>query len=120
MTNEKYNKLKLVVWDNTFPIYSHLTDKFYMDFDDILDDIDEFNEDNETNITSEDLMFVRCNANEYPQIDYDSMLDDVPEDFEDIPKELRTKIDELNEYIKTLPPLSYSYSNLRIELIIEL
>ena len=120
MKNEKYNKLKLVVWDNTFPIYSHLTDKFYMDFDDIFDDIDEYNEDNDTNITSEDMMFVRCDENEYPQIDYDSILDDVPEDFEDIPKELRIKIDELNEYIKTLPPLSYSYSKLRIKIMIEI
>ena len=120
MKIKDWNKLRYVKWNNEFPIYSHFTDKFYMDLDDIMDDIDEYNEDNDTNITSADMMFVKCNENEYPQIDYDSMLDDVPEDFEDIPKELRTKIDELNEYIKTLPPLSYSYSShIRIDVIIE-
>lgn len=120
MKIETYNKLNSVRWDNTFPIYSHLFDKFYMDFDDILDDIEEWNEDNDTNITSADMMFVKCDENEYPQIDYDEMLDDAPEEFEDIPKELRDKINELNQYIKTLPPLSYSFSrHIRIDVIIE-
>lgn len=118
---ESYNKLQFVIWDGTFPVYSHLTDKYYFDFEDILFDVDEYNEDNETNKTSKDMLFVKCVPNNYPEIDYDSMIDDlVPEDFEDIPTELRTKIDDLNNYIKTLPVLSWDFSRkLRTEIDVE-
>jgi len=62
----------------------------------------------------EELMLVICEPNYPRQIDSSIWEDDLPEDGE-ITKELQAKLDEVNELIKILPPLSWSPSKVRTE-----
>lgn len=63
-------------------------------------------------------MLLICDSNYLHTINSDIWEDELPEDG-DIPKELQAKLDELNQFIQTLPPISYSPSKVRTEYKIE-
>lgn len=103
---ERYDAYEFQEWDGKQPVYSDNYDKYFFDSD----EIDDYCEENE--VSSEDLMLVICKSNYLGLINSSIWEDDLPEDG-DIPKELQVKLDELNEFIKTLPPVSYYPSKIR-------
>jgi len=109
---DKYNKLEYKEWDGTTPVCIYDTDIYFFDEDAIGDYCD----DNECE--SKDLMLVLCIPNYPSQIEPDIWEDIIPEDG-DIPKALQDKLDELNKFIQTLGPLSWSQGNKRTTIIIE-
>ncbi len=103
---ERYNAYPYEEWDGKTPLCEFDGDKYFFD----ASDIDEYLEENE--MKPEDLMLVICKPNLARTIDAEIWIDDLPEDGE-LPKELQAKMDEMNELIKTLPPISYSPSKIR-------
>ena len=115
---EKYLNLKFEEWDGKTPLCLYGDDKYFFDVSDIEDYLDELNNYEEENneYGPEDLQLVICKPNYLPQVQIDS--DDIPEnlEWEDVvPKELDKRVAELNEYIKTLKPISWSQGKIRTE-----
>mgnify|MGYP003498694028 FL=1 len=109
---ERYKAYTFQEWDGKQPVYSENYSKYFYN----IDEIDDFCEDSE--VDPKDLMLVICDSNYLDKIDSSIWEDKLPEDG-DIPKELQDKLDELNQFIKTLPAISYSPSKIRTEYKIE-
>lgn len=103
---ERYEAYAFEEWDGKQPVYSDSCDKYFYDSD----EIEEYCEEND--VEPEDLRLVICKSNYLSEINSSIWEDRLPEDG-DIPKELQVKLDELNEFIKTLPPVSYYPSKIR-------
>ncbi len=106
---ERYQKYPFKEWDGKEPVCMFDGDKYFFSEE----DIEMYLEDNEE-LQPEDLRLVICEPNYAHEISEDWWADDLPEDGE-MPKALSDKIDELNKFIKTLPPLSYSPGKVRTE-----
>lgn len=108
---ERYNAFPFKEWDGKEPICMFDGDKYFFSEE----DIEMYLEDNE-DLNPEDLRLVICEPNYPHEITEDWWADDLPEDGE-MPKALSDKIDELNKFIKTMPPLSYSPGKIRTEYV---
>lgn len=102
----KYNNMPFKEWDGGTPLVLFDDDKYFFDEESILD----YAEDCE--MKPEGLMLVICEPNHYGFISDDYWEDVLPEDGE-VDDALRKKVDELNEFIKTLPPASWSAGKFR-------
>ena len=103
---EKYQLLPYMEWDGKAPLFDQIRDKYYLTQDDIECDAEEGIEDNEGLSEPPSFQFVICEPVIYRQIDAEFWSDCLPEEGE--PDEtLMAKVNELNEFIKTLPPASY-------------
>lgn len=105
---EKYKSYPFEEWDGLKPICTHDGEHYFFNED----EIEEYCEENE--IKPEDLMLVICKPNYARKIDSSIWEDDLAEDSE-IPKELQEKINEMNNVIGKLKPLSYSPSKVRTQ-----
>lgn len=104
----EYEKLKFKEWDGKEPVCLFDGEKYFFD----QEDIDIYCEDND--IKPQDLQLVICEPNHFNGIDEDYWADIMPADGDgELPKALQEKLAEFNEFIKTLPPCSYSPSNVR-------
>lgn len=108
LDHQRFMNYPFKEWDRIEPICEYHGDKYFFNED----DIEQYLEDNDMPL--EDLLLVICEPNHARRIDSSYWEDELPEDGE-IPKELQAKLDELNELIKTLPPLSWSPSKVRTE-----
>lgn len=110
----KYNKKPFQEWNGEDMLCLYNDDKFFSGEDDVLDYIEE----NELELT--DLQLCICTPNHPPLIDYHVFCEDMmPENFDDIADlapEIAKKVDELNEFIKAQPPISWSEGPFRTEL----
>lgn len=104
--NEMFNKMTYCEWDGVEPLVIFDTDTYFFSSDDIDDYLEESGD------KPEDLQLVICQPNMYQTINPDYWEDVLPEDG-DIPESLYQKLKELNEFIKTLPPASWSQGNIR-------
>lgn len=109
---ERYKAYPFEEWDGKKPVYSDSRDKYFYD----ASEIEEYCEENE--IEPSQLMLLICESNYLNEIDSSIWEDELPEDG-DIPKELQDKLNELNQFIETLPAISYSPSKIRTEYKIE-
>lgn len=109
-TRERYDALPFEEWDGKKPLCTYDGDQYFFNES----DIDDYCEEHE--IESKDLMLVICSPNFPRQISSEYWADALPEEG-DIPKELQAKLDELNIFIGTLGPLSYSPSGIRTEYV---
>ena len=107
---ERYNSYKFEEWDFVKPVYSDYADKYFFSVDDIASYC-EYEE-----IDSKELRLLICEPNEWQQIGGDYWDDLMPENSDgDLPKNLESKLKELNDVIANLPPISYSPSKVRTE-----
>lgn len=97
---ERYAALEYKQWDGNTPLALYDDDKYFFSEDDLTDYC------HENEIKTTDLMLVLCKPQYYSQIDYDHWQDDLPEEW-DLPDGLMKKVNELNEYIKTLGVASW-------------
>ena len=106
---EKYHNLPYQEWDGKTPVVTWDDDKFFYS----PDEIEEHCEEHE--IDFKDLKLVICEPNHFHEISPDYWSDVLPEDYEveDIDNKLAEKVQELNEYIKTLKPASWSHGKYR-------
>jgi hypothetical protein len=107
ISREKYLSYPIVEWDKESPIFVYGDDKYFFSYQDLM----EYCSDNE--LEPEELQLLLCKPNYLWPIDADYWSDVFPEDVE-LPQDLQTHMDALNEYIKTAPPASWSGDNKRI------
>lgn len=105
---ERYEKYSFEEWDGNKPVCDYDGDNYFFS----AEDIDEFLDEHD--LKDSDLRLVICTPNYLTHICSDLWDDILPEDGE-IPKELDEKIDELNKFISTLAPISWSPSKIRTE-----
>ena len=110
---ERYNKLDYKEWDYASFVYSNYLDKYFRDCGDLEEYLDERIDCGEEPINSDELMLVLCKPNYFQEVDYDIWSDILPEDQDEYPKALVDAVDALNKVIESLPPASYSPSNIR-------
>lgn len=108
-TVERWQKMPAKEWDGSEPVTIFNGDEYFFSEDDLI----EYCEDHDCK--PEDLMLVFCEENHYGSIDAGYWEDVIPEEG-DIPKALEQKLDEFNDFIKTLPAASYSPAKVRVTL----
>lgn len=110
----KYMKKPFQEWDDETPLCLYNDDKFFYCEDEVHDYLEE------NNLTQGEIQLCICAPNHPPQIDYYVFCEDImPEDVDDVADlapEITKKIDELNEFIKTQPPISWNEGPFRTEL----
>lgn len=102
----RYEAYPFEEWDGVKPLVEYDCDTYFFSED----DIETFLEEGE--LKPEDLRLVIASPNYAHEITSEYWQDSLSEDGE-IPEEFQKKLDELNEFIKTLAPLSYSPSKIR-------
>jgi hypothetical protein len=111
--SDKYYALPMVKWDGDTPLYSWDDDQFFFDESDLLDWMAGLKED-AGNGDKPEVQLVLCDPGKLHLIDHDTWCDDLPEDGE-LPDEVATKIDELNEVLRNAPTLCWYPGKTRID-----
>jgi len=96
----RYYKMERKEWDGETPLYSHRTDKYFFDSDDIEDDLSFYD------CSIEFLRLIICKPVYLRQIDDSFFLDDMPEDSE-LSEEIWDAINVLNEAVKKQKPIAW-------------
>lgn len=118
----RYNKKPFQEWNGEDMLCIFDDDKFFSDVESIFDYLDDFNHGNDEDslIKLEDLQLCICEPNSPPLVDYNVFCEELlPEDVDDISDlapEIIKKVDELNEFIKTQKPISWSEGPFRTTL----
>lgn len=113
--NELYQKREKVEWDEEYPVYSETQDLYFSTVRELM----EYIEENVLNIS--DLKLLECEPTKNPQINMNALFQDVmPEHVDDateiVPIEIQDKIDELNDLLSVMKPLSYQPTDRAIQL----
>jgi hypothetical protein len=90
-------------WDRETPLYSRHVEEFFFDEESLLDYCDE-----ELCHTIEEMELIICEPRYARQLDVDDFCDELPEDRDEAPEALMVAIDEFNERVKGLGPLSWT------------
>jgi len=108
---EAYFRLKFKEWNYEDFVYDRNSERYFQDEN----EIEEYLEENE----NAELRLVICSPNMCPTLNEEYFTEDnMPENFDelaDFDKGLVQKINELNEYISTLAPMSWSEGIFRTE-----
>jgi len=110
---EMYNKLTYKEWDGESLLSLFDNDVFFSDIDEIHD----YCEENDVNPS--DLMLIICEPIALRNVELDYWEDDVPENCDGLASyrpELAKKIQELNDWIDSQPPLSWSEGRFRTKI----
>ena len=107
-SQDKYASYEYKEWDGVTPVCIFGDDTYFFGSD----EIDDYLEEHE--LQYKDLHLVLCKPN-YAKHIYSEYWEDIFAEDGDIPTELQKKLDELNKYIDTLEPISWSPSNIRTE-----
>ena len=109
--SERYLKKEFKEWDGKTPLVIYNSDEYFFDADSVLDYIEENEE--------EDLQLMICEPNYCPELSEEYFTEEyLPENYDvlgDFDKGLVQKVKELNEYIRTLKPMSWSEGRYRTE-----
>lgn len=111
--NESYWKKPFKEWDGKTPLVIYNSDQYFFD----AEDVEFYIEENK--IDPKELNLMICYPNNCIQIGEEYFTDEMPENFDclsDFDKGLVSKINDLNFYISTLKPMSWSEGNYRTEL----
>lgn len=108
---DNYFKKEFKEWDGKTPLVIYNSDEYFFDGDSVLDYIEENEE--------EDLQLMICEPNYCPELSEEYFTEEfLPENYNDLgdfDKGLVQKVKELNEYIRTLKPMSWSQGRYRTE-----
>lgn len=108
---EQYDALEKKTWDGITPLYSDSHDKYFFDFDELVDFLRDLVYEDKS-ITVDDLRLKFCKPNKPREVGYDHFCDDMPEDRDDLPKEIFEAIEAFNAVMRSQPPLSWSPDNI--------
>jgi hypothetical protein len=107
---ERYNTLPFQEWDEKTPVCVYMDDEYFFN----ASELEDYCEDNE--LLPENLPLVLCKPIYARQIETDYWEDAIPENGDgNIPKELQKRLNELNNFISSMAPLSWEPSNIRTE-----
>ncbi len=111
-SNENYLKKEFQEWDGETPLVIYNDDTYFWN----QESIEEYIEENE--LESDELQLVICRPNHLHEICEDYWEDGWPENLDsiaDFDKVLDEKLKDINAYIKTLKPVSWSEGKYRTE-----
>lgn len=108
---ERYNKLPQKEYDPKDVVCTWDGDKYFFSEDEIIEHIEEYNDDFPDDRITEIKLLV-CVPIYYRRIDSEDIASDSHEDWEP-DDELEQKIKEFNDYLKTLPPHSWTPGKIR-------
>jgi hypothetical protein len=114
LDSDKYYALPVEDWDGSEPVCVYNDDTYFFDEDSLLDWMADLKADLGENEEAE-VQIVKCARGKLHTIDYDNWCDDLPEDGE-LPDEVCTKIEELNEAIRNAPTVCWYPGKIRINL----
>lgn len=103
---EKFMALPMVEWDGVTPVCIFGGDRYFFSDSELLDWMEDLDDDAEVRL-------VLCEPGKLHTLDVDDWCDDLPEDG-DLPAEVQTKLDELNEAIKNAPTVCWWEGKARI------
>jgi len=109
---ERYWKKTFKEWDFETPLVIYNSDIYFID----ADEVESYIEEND--IDPKDLNLMICSPNYCIKIEDTYFIDDMPEEYDclsDFDKGLAQKVEEINKYISTLKPVSWSEGNYRTE-----
>lgn len=113
-SKDRYVSKPFQEWDGETPLCLYNEDIFFYSKDELFDYL------TENNLTQGEIQLCICSPNNPPLINYNDLCEDMmPEDVDDVADlapEIMKKIDELNEFIKTQPPISWNEGPFRTEL----
>jgi hypothetical protein len=110
----RYNNKPFLEWDGETMLCLFDDDKFFSDESEVLDYLAEENDsrDEDDKLKIEDLQLCICAPNNAPLIDYEELCEDIiPENVDDLSQiapEILKRVNELNEFIKTHKPISWT------------
>jgi hypothetical protein len=105
----KFEAKPKAAWDGHAMLFSDSHDEYFND----LDEAEDFAEDHEETLA--DLRLIICEPNRLREVDAEHWIDDLPEDGE-LPDEVLTAIDALNEVIRAAGPCSWSPGKFALDL----
>jgi hypothetical protein len=115
LDTEKYYALPMVEWDGITPVCVFDDDRFFFDEDGLLDFMMECRDDARAQGCEPEVQIVLCEPGKLHLVDADNWCDDLPEDGE-LPDEVATKLEELNDAIRNAPTFSWWAGKQRINL----
>ncbi len=108
------DELPIKEWDGIVMIFDDSSDRYFSD----MEEIGEYLSDND--LDAEDLDLYLCEPNYVHQIGSDYWEDIEPEDMDELPKELKQKLDEFNKFIsESKIILSWGQSKVRTNYVPE-
>lgn len=107
INNQRYNELPFQEWDGVTPIATYDGDEYFFD----IDDLEWYCEENE--ITPDELKLVICEPNKMREIPYDYWDDIMPENMEELPKEINDALETFNKVIREAKPISWRPGKIR-------
>ncbi|MGN6417777.1 MAG: hypothetical protein ACTHMC_09815 [Pseudobacter sp.] len=103
---ERYQKLEFQEWDGITPLCIYGDDQYFFNED----ELEDFLYEREMNGT--DICLVLCVPVRYGEVRYECFADDTHEDWEPTP-ELTQKLNEFNQYLRSLPCHSWTAGKIR-------
>lgn len=100
-----YNELPFEEWDYEKPVVTWDGDDYFYD----IEALEEYMEESDI----DEINLLICSPIYHCQIDADQVTNGEAHENYEMPDELAKKIDELNNYIRTLPPHSYTPGKIR-------
>lgn len=99
--DSRYEKLEKVKWNGSDPLYSESQDEYHFDYQSVMEAIEEFAE--ECEISCEEAVLKMqlkiCESSDLSEVD-DGYWEDVWYDGAELPKEIESKLEELNKAIR--------------------
>lgn len=96
-----------VEWDGNTMLYSDACDRYFQDYDEIIDHLRDMRADDPGAVV-EDLRLIVCTPNMARRLDNDFFCDELPEDVDEPPKAIQEAMAAFNEVLAKQPPLSWS------------
>lgn len=96
-----------VEWDGETMLYSDACDRYFQDYDDIVDHLRDMRADDPSTVV-EDLRLVVCVPNMARRLGNDFFCDELPEDVDAPPAPILEAMAAFNEAMAKQPPLSWS------------
>ncbi|WP_186183855.1 hypothetical protein [Burkholderia gladioli] len=102
-----WHAMPKVEWDGNTMLYSDACDRYFQDYDEIVDHLRDMRAD-DPGAVIEDLRLVVCVPNMARRLNNDFFSDELPEDVDEPPKAIQEAMAAFNEAMSKQPPLSWS------------
>lgn len=107
LRNQRYNDLPFEEWDEKTPVATYDGDEYFYDIDDVRIFCEEYE------IEPHNLMLVICEPNKMREISHDYWDDVMPENMDNLPKDIEEALETFNKVIRNAEPLSWSPGKIR-------
>lgn len=101
LSNQRYSELPFEDWDEKTPVVTYDGNDYFFDIDDIIVFCEELE------IEPNQLMLVICEPNKMKDVTSEYWEDIIPENMDNLPKEIEEALENFNKVIRNAEPLSW-------------